>query len=139
MNDTNQFKVEKDSSLLFNAKSVACTNNYFRREIWTGDYAQITVMSIPAGGEVGLEIHENLDQIFLVEYGIASVYAGKSKSSVVYKGCAKNDCMVVIPAGTFHNLLNEQSFPLKLVSVYAPPQHPVGTAHKTKFESDLQE
>ena len=96
-------------------------------------------MSIPAGGEIGLEIHDNLDQILVIEYGVASVYMGKAKNCVEFKGCANDKCAVVIPAGVYHNLINEQDCPLKLFSVYAPPKHPVGTIHKTKFESDLED
>lgn len=130
---------DNEFSNIINVKKVACLNNYFRKEIWTGEYSQITVMSIPAGGEIGLELHDNLDQILVIEYGIGSVYAGKTKNSVKFKGCANNECAIVIPAGTYHNVINEQAFPLKLFSVYAPPKHPVGTIHKTKFESDLED
>ena len=137
MHENENHYIEKEHLPIINVKKATCLNNFFRRELWTGDYAQMTVMSIPAGGEIGLEIHDNLDQILVVEYGIASVYAGKTKNSVTFKGCANNECAVVIPANTFHNIINEQSLPLKLLSVYAPPKHPIGTIHKTKFESDL--
>ena len=132
-------KCEKDFSPIINVKNLTCSNYYFRREIWTGTYSQITVMSIPSGGEIGLELHDDLDQILIVEYGVASVYTGKTKNSVIFKGCANSDCAVVIPAGTYHNVINEQSCPLKLFSIYAPPKHPIGTIHKTKFESDLED
>ena len=138
-NDNSCCNFEKDTSNIINGKILACSNNYFRKEIWTGNFAQITLMSIPAGGEIGLEIHHDLDQIFMIEYGVATVYTGKTKNSVVLKGCANNECIVVIPAGTFHNLINEQNVPLKLLSIYAPPNHPIGTIHTTKFESDLEE
>ena len=126
-----------DSPSLINIRNAACANGYFRREIWTGEHAQITVMSIPVGGEVGLELHDGFDQILMVEYGVASVYVGKTKQEVKFVGSANSDYAVAIPAGTWHNLINEQNVPLKLVSVYAPPHHPVGTIHKTKFDSDL--
>lgn len=135
----NHCHVEKDSSPILNVKKLSCLNDFFRREVWTGKFSQITVMSIPSGGEIGLELHDDLDQILVIEYGIASVYSGKTKNSVSFKGCANNECAVIIPAGTYHNVINEQNFPLKLFSVYAPPQHPIGTIHKTKFESDLEE
>ncbi|MBR4419176.1 MAG: cupin domain-containing protein [Clostridia bacterium] len=137
MHENENHYIEKELLPIINVKKATCVNNYFRRELWTGEHAQITVMSIPAGGEIGLEIHDNLDQILVIEYGIASVYTGKTKNSVTFKGCANNECAVVISANTYHNILNEQSLPLKLFSVYAPPKHPVGTIHKTKFESDL--
>lgn len=129
----------KEFMPILNAKKTACFNDCFRKEVWTGCYSQITVMSIPAGGEIGLEIHNDLDQILFIEYGVASVYMGATKNSVTFKGCANSECAVIIPAGAYHNLINEQAYPIKLISVYAPSKHPVGTIHKTKFESDLEE
>ena len=54
------------------------SNSYYRKAIWTGEHLQVTVMSIPAGGEIGLEIHEDIDQFIRVEYGVGSVYMGKT-------------------------------------------------------------
>lgn len=124
---------------IINLHKEACLNNNFRKEIITGEYMQITVMSIPAGGEIGLEIHDNLDQLLKIEYGIASVYAGNTKQNVKFIGNANQNYGIFIPAGTYHNVLNEQNVPLKLFSTYAPPKHPIGTTHKTKFEADLEE
>lgn len=124
---------------LINIHKETCTNNYFRKAIWTGEHLQVTVMSIPAGGEIGLELHENLDQFIRIEYGIASVYMGKTKQDVKFIGNANCEYAILIPSGTWHNILNEQSTPLKVYSVYAPPQHPIGTIHKTKFDADLAE
>ena len=127
------------TSPIINVFNLSMLNNNFRKEVFTGQYSQITVMSIPSGGEIGLEFHSDLDQILVIEYGVASVYTGKSKNSVAFNGCANNQCAVLIPAGTYHNIINEQNVPLKLFSVYAPPKHPIGTVHKTKFQSDLED
>lgn len=124
---------------LINIHKETCSNNFFRRTIWTGEYLQVTVMSIPPGGEIGLEIHENLDQFLRIEYGVASVYMGKTKQDVKFIGDANPDYAILIPAGTYHNIINQQKIPLKLYSIYAPPQHPIGTVHKTKFDADLAE
>ena len=118
-------------------RKLTLSNGFFRREIWTGEHAQITVMCIPAGGEIGLEIHDDLDQILVIEYGVGSVYVGKDRKNVAFAGEADASSAVVIPAGTYHNVLNRRNAPLKLFSVYAPPKHPVGTIHRTKFDSDL--
>lgn len=135
--ETNDYK---ESSLpIINIKKTVYLNENFRKEIWTGKYAQITAMSIPAHGEIGLEIHDNLDQILVIEYGTCSVYSGTNKHSVRFQGYANEQSIIVIPAGTYHNVINERPYPLKLFSVYAPPKHPVGTIHKTKFESDLED
>ena len=119
-------------------KETKCNNNY-RKSIWTGEHLQVTVMSIIPGGEIGLELHENLDQFLRVEYAVASVYMGKTKPDVKFFGNANDNYAIIIPAGTWHNIINEQNIPLKMYSVYAPPKHPIGTVHKTKFEADLAE
>ena len=128
-----------DKPALINIRNAACENKYFRKEIWTGEHLQITVMSLPVGGEVGLEQHNENDQMLGVEYGVASVYAGQTKAGVRFLGNVNPDYVIVIPAGTWHNVINEGTTPLKLYSVYAPPHHPKGTVHKTKFESDLSD
>ena len=124
---------------VINIHKETLANNFYRKSIWTGDHLQVTVMSIPAGGEIGLEIHEDTDQFLRIEYGIASVFMGKTKQEVKFMGSANSDYAILIPAGTWHNVINEQRIPLKLYSIYAPPHHPIGTVHKTKFDSDLSE
>ena len=108
---------KSETTPIINVKKATCLNSFFRKEIWTGEHAQLTVMSIPAGGEIGLELHDDIDQILVIEYGIASVYSGKTKNSVDFQGCANSECAVIIPAGTYHNVINEQSCPLKILSV----------------------
>ena len=126
-----------DKPTLCNVRFTARANTYYRKEIWTGEYLQLTVMSIPVGGEVGLEIHNENDQFIGVGYGVASVYFGATKQGVKFVGNVNPNYAVIVPAGTWHNIVNEGNVPLKLYSVYAPPHHPKGTVHKTKFDSDL--
>lgn len=126
-----------DKGTILNLHTVACNNQFYRKEIWTGENLQVTIMSIPIGGEIGLEMHENFDQLLYVEYGLAAVYMGPNKQGVRLVGNVSPTCAVLIPAGTYHNVINDHDVPLKLFSVYAPPHHPKGTTHKTKFDSDL--
>ena len=126
-----------DKGTLINIENTARSNNYYRREIWTGEHLQITVMSIPVGGEIGLELHTGNDQMIGIVYGVASVYMGETKQGVKFVGNVNPDYVVTVPAGTWHNVVNEGNYPLKVYSVYAPPHHPKGTIHKTKFDSDL--
>ena len=93
-----------NKSNLINIHKEVCCNNYFRKEIWTGEHLQITVMSIPAGGEIGLEMHNNLDQFIRVEYGEASVYMGKTKQNLKFIGNANCNYAIVIPAGMWHSI-----------------------------------
>ena len=138
------FDSENNSDLgakpsLINIHSETLCNNNFRKAIWTGEFLQVTVMSIPVGGEIGLEIHDNLDQFIRVESGCANVYMGDSKQCVKFAGKIDANYAIVIPSRTWHNIINACSCPLKVYSVYAPPKHPFGSVHKTKFDSDLAE
>ena len=119
-------------------KETICNQN-FRTAIWTGGFLQITVMSIPLGGEIGLEMHDDLDQFVKVESGFANVYMGHTKQCVKFAGRVNANYAILIPAGTWHNIVNASGCPLKVYSVYAPPKHPIGTVHKTKLDSDLAE
>ena len=130
---------EQRKASIIDIRRAATGNVFYRREIWTGEHLQITVMCIPAGGEIGLEVHEDLDQFLYVEYGVGSVYAGTERKNVSFLGEAAPSSAIVIPAGTYHNVLNRRNVPLKLFSVYAPPKHPVGTLQRTKFDADIAE
>ena len=124
---------------LFNIHSEVCRNTNFRTTIWTGENLQVTVMCIPVGGEIGLEFHEDVDQLLQIESGFARVYMGKTKQTVTCFGVADSNNLLIIPQKTWHNVINIGRIPLKLYSVYAPPEHPFGTIHKTKLDSDLEE
>ena len=128
-----------NESGIINIRKQVLLNNNFRKTIWTGDFLQVTQMSIPAGGEIGLEIHKDVDQFIKVEYGVASVYMGKTKQDIKFVGNANSNNAILIAAGTLHNIINKQKTPLKLFSIYAPPNHPLGTIHKTKFDSDIDD
>lgn len=115
-------------------------NDYFREALFTGEQLQLTVMSIPVGGEVGLEMHEGLDQFLRVEQGKARVVMGPEKDQLdTVDREIGDDWVIIVPGGTWHNIINTGDEPLKLYSLYAPPEHPAGTIHKTKEESDKAE
>jgi len=124
---------------VMNIKKSTLQNHNYRAALWTGSHLQLTVMSIPAGGEVGLEIHEDTDQFFYVEGGVGKALMGADKSSLGFKKLVERGDAIFIPAGTWHNIVNLGKRPLKLYSIYAPPHHPHGTVHKTKLEADEQE
>ena len=128
----------REPSLINIHKETVC-NNTFRTAIWTGEYLQVTIMSIPVGGEIGLEMHEGLDQCIRVESGCANVYMGTTKQNVKCVGKVNSNYAIVIPSGTWHNIVNGCACPLKVYSVYAPPKHPFGTVHETKLDADLAE
>ena len=125
--------------LVANIDYLTKANQYYRTTLWTGTHLQVTLMSIPVGGDIGLEMHRDVDQFIRVEDGCALVMMGKSKTELTDRQRINSDYAVIIPAGTWHNLINAGNKPLKLYSVYAPPQHPFGTVHKTKQDSEEAE
>lgn len=114
-------------------------NNYFRTALWTGTHLQLTLMSINVGEDIGLENHPNLDQFIRIEEGQGLVKMGDSKNNLDFQRNVSDDFAVIIPAGKWHNLINTGNKALKLYSIYAPPQHPYGTIHKTKAEAQAAE
>ena len=119
-----------------NIDTYTMTNTNFRTALWTGSKLQVTLMSIPAGGEVGLEQHPDTDQFLRVEDGQAKVLMGDSKDSLTFTQMAEKDFAILIPAGKWHNIINTGDKPLKLYSIYAPVMHPHGTIHKTFQEAE---
>ena len=121
--------------LVVNIDEVSNANQNFRTALWTGMHLQVTLMSIPAGGEIGAEVHPDVDQFIRIESGCGLALTGCSRSNLNRR--RKIDChsAVIIPAGTWHNIVNTGNRPLKLYSVYAPPQHPFGTVHRTKTDA----
>jgi len=109
-------------------------NNNFRTALWTGVYFQLTLMSIPAGEDIGLEVHENHDQFLRIESGQGLVQMG-SRDNLYFEQPVFDDSAIFVPAGAWHNIINTGDTPLKLYSIYAPPEHAWGTIHKTKAEA----
>lgn len=96
-------------------------------------------MCIPVGGEIGLERHEDTDQFLRIESGCALVKMGCAPNELTKQQRADGSFAILVPAGTWHNILNVGSVPLKLYSVYAPPKHPVGTVDLTKRDAEKRE
>ncbi len=106
-------------------------NDYFRQVLFTGKYCQLVVMCLQPNEEIGNEVHPNVDQFFRIEEGEAKFVFNDNEVHHVHSGDA-----VVVPAGTHHNVINTSNKePLKLYTVYSPPNHPDGTIHKTKAEA----
>lgn len=113
--------------------NAARTNDAFRREILTGDHEQIVVMTIPAGGEIGEEVHPDTDQVLTFVEGRAEAQLDGETSAV-----GPND-LVFVHAGVRHNFVNIGAAPLRLITIYAPPHHAPGTVHPTKADADAAE
>lgn len=109
-------------------------NDYFREVLFTGPLSQLVVMSLGPGEDIGLETHDDVDQFIRIESGEGVALLDGEEHHV------RDGSAVVVPAGTEHNLTNRSnSEPLKLYTVYTPPEHPDGTVHKTKEEAEAYE
>lgn len=119
-----------------NIEEITKANNTFRTALWTGEHLQLTLMSIPVGESIGLEIHPDTDQFLRLEQGEGLVQMGKDKNNLSFQKRVSNNFAFVVPAGTWHNLINIGNIPIKLYSIYAPPKHPRGTVHLTKADAE---
>ena len=117
-------------------EDLATRNSNYRTALWTGEHLQVTLMCIPVGGDIGLEMHDDVDQFIRIEDGCALIQMGKCKDNVDYQQKVNSNFAILVPARTWHNIVN---VPLKLYSVYAPPKHPFGTVHRTKGEAQCAE
>ncbi|MGG0720545.1 cupin domain-containing protein [Robertmurraya massiliosenegalensis] len=124
---------------VININEATKQNKTFRTAIWTGNHLQVTLISIAVGEDIGLEMHPNVDQFLRIEQGQGVVQMGKSKEHLTFERKVNDDFAIMIPAGTWHNVKNTGSVPLKLYSIYAPPNHPFGTVHRTKREAMMME
>lgn len=114
-------------------------NDFYRRTLWTGTNLQLTVMAIEPGHDVGLEVHHDHDQFLRVEEGSARVQMGPAREDLSFDETVGDDYAVFVPAGSWHNLTNVGDGPLRLYSIYSPPEHPHGTVHHTKADADADE
>jgi mannose-6-phosphate isomerase-like protein (cupin superfamily) len=114
-------------------------NTTFRTVLSTGRHAQLTVMSLAPGEEIGREAHPDRDQFLCVEQGQGRVELGLAADAVDESHEVEDDWGILVPAGVWHNLVNTGDTELKLFSLYAPPEHPDGTVHRTKADADAAE
>ncbi|MCL1632022.1 cupin domain-containing protein [Sporolactobacillus sp. CPB3-1] len=133
------FKDYGPNPFAVNIEQAAKQNQAYRRALWTGKHLQVTLMSINPGEDIGLEIHPHLDQFIRIEDGQGQVMMGRQKSQLDFQQPVSRDFAFIIPAGTWHNLVNTGHVPIKLYSIYAPPQHPFGTVQQTRAEAESAE
>jgi len=123
----------RDQSNRADILQAAWGNDAFRREVVTGEHEQVVVMTIPPGDEIGEEVHDDTDQILVFVDG-----HGEARLDGVTSPVGPND-HVFVHAGTRHNFVNTGDTPLRLITIYAPPEHAPGTVHQTKAEADAAE
>ncbi len=115
-----------------NIEQATLHNENFRQVLYTDKKTQLVVMSIDAGQDIGEEVHD-VDQFLRIEAGEGKAILNGEERPV------KDGFAIVVPAGTKHNVINTGKEPLKLYTVYAPPNHKDGTVHKTKEDAEADE
>jgi mannose-6-phosphate isomerase-like protein (cupin superfamily) len=122
-----------------NVEEATIQNTNFRTVLFTGESIQLTVMRLGPGEEIGVEMHDHLDQFLRLEQGSGRVTFGPSADRVDEEHEITDDWAVVVPGGTWHNVINTGPGDMKLYSLYAPPEHPSGTIHRRKEDADAAE
>jgi mannose-6-phosphate isomerase-like protein (cupin superfamily) len=132
-------KDEGPNPFVIDIEQATLANENYRTTLWTGANLQMTVMHIEPGHDIGLEVHEDRDQFLRVEHGTGRVQMGPSEADLPFDRTVTDDWVILVPAGTWHNITNVGSDALKVYALYAPPEHPHGTVHATKAEADADE
>lgn len=122
-----------------NIELASLDNDTFRTVLHTGTQQQLVVMCLQPDEEIGLEVHGRIDQFIRVEQGLARVTLGPSRDQIEQDLELSEDDAVIIPAGTWHNVINAGAHPLRLYTIYSPPEHADGTVHATKADADAAE
>jgi mannose-6-phosphate isomerase-like protein (cupin superfamily) len=120
-------------------EDLTLNNTNFRSIKWTGSLLQLSLMSIPVNEEIGLETHPENDQFFRVEHGKARILMGPSPDNLTVAHDIGDDWIILIPAGYWHNIINIGDTPLKIYTLYAPPEHPDGTVHVDRAAAEADE
>lgn len=117
-----------------NIEQRTLANDNFRQVLFTAPHLQLVLMTLQPGEEIGLETHDHGDQFFRVEAGQGAAILDGERTAL------GDGDIVVIPAGTEHNIVNtSRSEPLRVYTIYSPPEHPDGTVHRTKAEAEEYE
>ncbi len=113
-----------------NIERATVENEDFRRVLYTGRNLQLVLMTLPPGCDIGEEVHEDRDQFFRIEQGEGEIRIDGAANRV------EDDFAVIVPAGARHNVVNTGDAPLRLYTLYAPPEHRDGIVHKTKEQAE---
>ena len=112
-------------------------NPNYRTTVWTGAHLQLTLMCIPPGGDIGLEVHPHTDQFLRFEQGTGETRMGPTEDEVTFTAEVGPEMAVFVPAGTWHNVVNTGDDELKVYTLYGPPNHVPGTLHPTQHDAEI--
>jgi mannose-6-phosphate isomerase-like protein (cupin superfamily) len=115
----------------FNIEAATKANTNYRSVAWSGRYLQVTLMSIPVGGDIGLEAHPETDQFLRIDAGSGRVQMGVAEDKLTFEKDVSDGWCVLVPAGTWHNVTNTGATPMQVYAIYAPAHHPPGKLQAT--------
>lgn len=119
----------------FNLEEATRDNENYRTVAWSGRYLQVTLMAIPVGGDIGLEIHPETDQFLRLDAGRGRAQIGPSKDRLTFDREVADGWCVLIPAGNWHNVTNIGDEPMQVYAVYAPAHHKPAKIQKTAADA----
>ncbi len=114
----------------FDLEQATRDNRNYRTVVWSGRYLQLTLMSIPVGSDIGLEAHPETDQFLRLDAGRGRVQMGPAKDRLTFEKEVSDGWCVLVPAGTWHNIVNIGKEPMQVYAIYAPAHHKPGKIHK---------
>ena len=115
----------------FNLEQATVANSNYRTVAWSGRYSQLTLMSIPEGDDIGLEMHPETDQFLRLEAGRGRVQMGRTRDKLEFDQEVSDGSCILVPAGSWHNVTNIGDEPMQLYAIYAPAHHKPGKIHAT--------
>ncbi len=120
----------------FDLETETIENTNYRTVAWSGKYLQVTLMSIPVGGDIGLEKHPETDQFIRLDKGRGRAQMGLDKDNLTFDQEVADGWCVLIPAGSWHNVTNIGDEPMQVYTIYAPQHHAPGKIHVTKADDN---
>lgn len=126
----------------FDIEEATRSNKNYRAVAWSGRYLQVTLMSIPVGGDIGLEAHPETDQFLRLDAGSGKVQMGTAQDKLTFEQDVSDGWCILVPAGTWHNITNTGATPMQVYAIYAPAHHAPSkvqtTATAAKADKDDQ-
>ena len=123
----------------FNIETETVDNANYRTVAWSGKYLQVTLMSIPVGESIGLESHPDTDQFLRLDAGQGRVTMGPSEDDLPFQQDVEDGWAVMVPAGTWHDIINTGDEPMRLYAIYAPVHHAAGIVQETAEDAERDE
>ena len=119
----------------FDIEQATIENENYRTTVWTGKYLQVTLMTIPVGSSIGLELHPETDQFLRLEAGTGRCVMGPAEDNLDFEQDVEDNWSIQVPAGLWHDVINTGDEPLRLYTIYAPVHHAQGIVQKTAEEA----